>query len=94
MSKSSYTYKVEKGFVLIEDHDQEMSVTNNIRNVLKEIANKEQLSTFKDWNLIYKDTTGNWDGINTTGINFQSFYPIGTKSSIEAMEFVRTTAKE
>ena len=65
MSRSDYSYKVldiPKGkFIAITDLNLgRMSVTNNIENVLEEIAGVESLSLL-EYKIVYRDSEGTWD---------------------------------
>jgi len=88
-SKSSYMVKQEGPFVFITDYDKGMSVTNNIENVLAEIESDlgHPIGEFK---VIYKDTMGQIDGVQTKEGKFHEFYHIGTKTFEEA----KSKAKE
>lgn len=63
MSKSNYTYKIfrDERVISIVDLDGPMSVTNNIDRVVEEITNCEHILISR-FCVIYKDTSGVWDG--------------------------------
>ncbi|WP_445453130.1 hypothetical protein [Flavobacterium sp. 25HG05S-40] len=74
MSKSDYIYKIHQVDKVIEIEDLnlgKMSVTNNIENVVDEIAKKEEINR-DDFKVIYRDSVGNWDGYNTKTKEFIS----------------------
>ena len=82
-SKSSYTAKQEGPFIFITDHDRGMSVTNNVENVLAEVE-EEAGYPIGEFKVIYKDTMGQIDGIQTKENKFHDFYRIGAKTFEEA----------
>lgn len=64
--KSDYDYVVKKDEFLLAIVDKNlggMSVTNNIENVVDEIANVEQINP-EDYQIVYRDSQGEWDGWN------------------------------
>jgi hypothetical protein len=73
MAKSDYKYSIQnfktKPFIVIEDLNKgRMSVTNDIENVIEEIAGKEKLNPVEHY-ILYKDSEGQWDGFNfSTGL--------------------------
>jgi hypothetical protein len=68
-SRASYDYEIcqvnEHWIIIIMDLDLAgaMSVTNDIENVVQEIAIKEK-TDIKDQLIIYRDSARNWDGWN------------------------------
>lgn len=76
--KCDYTYTIEDDNILfIEDLNQgRMSVTNGIEDVLAEIAEKID-TNIQDCSVIYRDSDGMIDGVNTIRGEFSSFYHIG-----------------
>lgn len=83
MTKSDYTYEKQthKGipYILIEDLNQGgMSVTNDMENVLQQIA-KELKTSLDSTIIIYKDSDGVYDGVYTTQ-NKVGFILLRTKS--------------
>jgi len=92
---SDFTYQLRrvKGhyFIMIEDLDiGGMSVTNNIRNVVELIAQREFTSPgeyLQYYKVIYKDSQGRWDGYD---YNSGFFYPIladhWLKAAIQAIK--------
>lgn len=78
MVHASYSYKIssDKKLVMITDNDTgQMSVTNDIENVIAEICEINDLDAdSKVW--IYKDSQGIIDGYNPTG---DCFYHIGVR---------------
>jgi len=67
MTKSDYKYEIlsKQQIIIIEDLDKgNMSVTNDIENVVEQIFMKEKLSSNDNYKIIYKDSRGKWDGYN------------------------------
>lgn len=63
-----YTFQFRKvkghSFIMIEDLNKGgQSVTNGIERVVKEIAKKKEVNPV-EFNIIYKDSEGVWDGYN------------------------------
>ena len=87
--KSDYSFIVADEVLCIADNDGSKSVTNNTENVLNEI--KESLNAgglrMPD-TVIYKDTEGNWDGIEYDGSN-ATFYLLHTRSLTEAIDLAK-----
>ena len=79
MNKSNYTWTVVEGVLCIIDkgpHDKYKTVTNNAENVLEEI--KQDLNYLgKPFPgiVIYKDSTGMWDGMEFHGERLE-FYAL------------------
>lgn len=74
MSKSDYIHKIYQVDKIIEIQDLnlgKMSVTNNIENVIDEIAKEEGINK-SEFKVIYRDSVGNWDGFNTKTNQFIS----------------------
>lgn len=72
--KSDYTFRVietqGRNVISIIDLDLgHMSVTNNIENVLTEIAEIAKIQP-KDYLIVYKDTDGKWDGYDALKKDF------------------------
>ncbi|MEN7549058.1 DUF6011 domain-containing protein [Rapidithrix thailandica] len=86
MFAASYTYRVlPPNILLIIDQDQGgMSVTNDMDNVLLEIAENEALE-LENYRIAYCDSEGCWDGVKVD--NGLRFYPIGVESSEEVLEY-------
>ncbi|HRN92989.1 MAG TPA: hypothetical protein PLS87_11255 [Ferruginibacter sp.] len=66
MAKADYTYALREmdgqKFICIIDQDRgNMSVTNNIEEVVDEILTKEKINS-ADHLIVYRDTDGSWDG--------------------------------
>lgn len=86
-SKSNYTYEISvyKGINVISIQDQGgefMSVTNNIENVVDDIAKLELIDPVK-YKVIYRDSLGIWDGWDTKE---QIFYWLGCRTEEDAKE--------
>lgn len=79
---ADYTYEISKNILSIIDLDLgNTSVTNDIENVITEIAYKEQIDPIK-YKIIYRDSAGFWDGYDFLNENFVH---IGTRSKSEAL---------
>lgn len=74
MSKSDYTYELKtharKQVLMIMDLNLgNMSVTNNIENVVDEICAKEAIKP-GDYMIVYMDSHGYWDGYKSKDKSF------------------------
>jgi hypothetical protein len=83
--KSDYTYQFRKVkgvyFVMLEDQDLGgATLTNNIHNVIIEIAKKETIDP-REYTYIYKDSLGVWDGYN---FSLKQFFPVREKHWLKA----------
>ena len=81
----NYTYTIEEAFICIIDLDNGgKSVTNDIKNIIKEIEDENNffLDSFK---IVYRDSEGIWDAVilNSNGIRFLS---LNVKTNEEAKE--------
>jgi len=94
-SRSSYQYTITLDDVLvIMDNDRGMSVTNNMENVLNEIQNMEGKTFAANQMIIYKDTSGQWDGVEIVGkrngnIESVMFLMLACNSMEEAIEKIK-----
>lgn len=63
-AKADYTYQMLKGNVIaiINQNKGGKSVTNDIENVLAEIAKSEHI-TLAEYKIMYKDSEGDWTGV-------------------------------
>lgn len=90
-SRATFSYELSDDGILqiIDlDHDGAKSVTNDIENVLLDIAQHE--GPLGAYRVIYRDSTQRWDGIKLDEHgHFQSFYPIGVTDQAEALKRVR-----
>lgn len=69
---------------VIEDHDEGMSVTNNAKSVVEEVC--LELGAIPDNSVVvYRDTLGEWDGLNVVGGEFVGFLPFGAATESEAI---------
>jgi len=73
-SKADYTYEIReysgRNIIAIEDLDLgNISVTNDIENVIRDIQDFEKINA-KQYLILYKDSTGSWDGYDPKGKNF------------------------
>lgn len=74
MTKADFHYEIlnfsGRDVILIEDLNRgNMSVTNDIENVVDEIAEGENLDP-KDYMIVYADSAGSWDGWDATTKEF------------------------
>lgn len=74
MARADYTYSIEsyqgRNIIQIEDLNLgNMSVTNDIENVLSEIGRVEKIDP-SSYMVVYKDSTGDWDGFDFKSGNF------------------------
>jgi len=72
--RSDYDYRVDGDVIAITDNDKGRSVTNDLVNVLADLAGEGiDLSQYK---IMYRDTSGIWDGIGHDGGTFTGFFPL------------------
>ena len=77
MPRSTYTAEIIKGVLVIVDQDIGRSVTNDAEQVLLE--QKARLGAEMPEIVIYRDTTGTWDGLDHIGGVFRGFYYLNTR---------------
>lgn len=94
MRRSDYTYELVNNVICITDLDfGNMSVTNDIENVIEEIDNELRIDNLSimEYKIIYCDSNKYWDGVLfkklRTGYHVD-FYPIHTKKIDEALQHV------
>lgn len=86
-TRSDYAYDIDKAnkVVFIEDLNRgRMSVTNDIENVIVEIANDENFEV-DSMKWVYKDSDGIWDGYDPSE---NSFIALGVESRQEALSLI------
>lgn len=90
MTRSDFSYKiVDDIFIcIVDEYAGRMSVTNDIENVIKYISTTLNKS-IDNYKVIYKDTEGIIDGINTLNGEFKTFYHIGASTFNEAIEKIK-----
>lgn len=79
--RAEYNYKIDDNLVYIEDTGGWKSVTNDMENVLADIAKDNKISCKK---IMHKDSDGIWDGVranisvvdNKVSVSGIEFYPI------------------
>jgi hypothetical protein len=87
---SDYSYSIQGQIILVIDEDKGgTSVTNNISNVLRDIAIKEGIDPV-GFNIAYKDSMGNWDGVSLSSNGKASFYPIREPGAEGVLEYFRS----
>jgi hypothetical protein len=93
MAQSDYEFAVSDDFILIRDMNLgNMSVTNNIETVVREVAaivHKVEGKPLRCFRLLYMDSERMVDGILTTDNRFDSFYHLGCKDFNEAKSKAR-----
>jgi hypothetical protein len=83
---SDYIYFIKGKVLIIEDSDLgNRSVTNDIQNVLTAI--KTELE-FLPETIIYRDSEGNFDGVEHEQGIFKRFYPVNETDFEKALEKV------
>jgi hypothetical protein len=87
-NRAEYDYGFDGRILWIEDLGGLKSVTNDIENILADIAILHGVSMIKGKHIMYKDSMGIWDGINaevteierfgtaSISVNRISFFPI------------------
>ncbi len=76
-SRSSYDWQLhEPNILFIEDNDRGMSVTNNIENVLQEIRAELDSHNLDHLQIIYRDTNGMIDGVDTRNNQYAGIFSI------------------
>lgn len=79
----------DNGCICIIDLNEGVSVTNDIENVLQTIQidmiNHMVHKPLKDHKIMYRDSTGTWDGVTWTGERAE-FFPIQEKEESLALE--------
>lgn len=88
-STADYTYELHGNVVCIIDHDNGMSVTNDIERVLADI--KGEGVPLGSYRVIYRDTMGVWDEVvlNDDG-TFRAFKSINEQQFDAALAKVQT----
>ncbi len=86
MARADYIHKIiqcaGRNVIVIEDLDLgSTSVTNDIENVVNEIAKMEKIDP-ADHMIVYKDSDGTWDGWNHPN---GQFIPLGEDSYQDAV---------
>lgn len=91
MSKATFEYEVsDDNIVQIIDLDRGASVTNDMENVLADIAQAECLPSLAGCHIICRDSMQRWDGVRLDEQGrFQGFYPIGVAEQTQAVARVR-----
>lgn len=75
MKRADYIYSLEKyrnriDCIVIEDLNLgSVSVTNEIENIINDISSIEKVKA-QQFLVVYKDSTGQWDGYNTISNEF------------------------
>lgn len=89
--RASFDFDVsEDKIVQIIDQDNGRSVTNDIINVLADIAKAEGLPSLAGYQVVYQDTMQQWDGVQLDAAGrFQRIYPIGAADQAAAVAQVR-----
>ncbi len=88
MRRADYTYEVGKyknkvDVITIKDLNLgSTSVTNDIENVVSDISRLEKLKA-EDYMIVFKDSTGHWDGWDSSK---QQFVLLGMDNWYDAIE--------
>ncbi len=90
---ASYSFRIVNSILAITDNDdgQGASVTNAVQSVLTEIAG--QLKAPFPSMVIYRDSSGMWDGIRHEGGQFKGFYPIREANLDRALTIAASKAR-
>jgi hypothetical protein len=88
--RSTFTFSAVDGFVLIEDRNKGMSVTNDAENVIAHIAGQVDLTGKR---VLYRDSEGRWDELLVQDGRFAGFRLVGARGSWrEAVEMANRAA--
>jgi uncharacterized protein YbaR (Trm112 family) len=88
--RAEYTYTVQRGVVCIVDHDNGKSVTNDIREVLRDIAGEGvELATHR---VIYRDTHRIWDEVVLLNGQFSDFRSLNERELDAALAKLQGSA--
>ena len=86
-SRADFTYTIEDGILCIIDLDNgNMSVTNDIENVIADIEASE--GQIEGTRILYRDSWGVWDRYIKTGPNGK-FECIGVKNKAAAIDILK-----
>lgn len=92
-AKSDYGYVIDQKILFIEDRDLgNRSVTNDIENVLSDIIESEKNNEgflLDNYSIIYRDSSGSIDGVETRDNRFLRFYSIGEDDYEAAIKKVK-----
>ena len=83
MYRASYTARVEDVAIVIEDMNCGRSVTNDAENVITDLRERGFDLSLP---VIYRDTTGRWDGMEVHNGRFAGFYPLNSPGSTDYAE--------
>jgi hypothetical protein len=89
-NRSDYAYHINSKHgqqaLVIEDLNRGgMSVTNNIEAIIAEIADEIGTSIYQ-MPIVYRDSEGQYDGINGEKLRSDTFYGIGAKEEKDAVK--------
>lgn len=88
-AKADYKYEINGNIIFIEDLDLgNKSVTNDIENILEDVAEEHNLE-LNNFHVIYRDCTGDIDGVLIRNNEFSSFYSIGEKDYESAVKKIK-----
>jgi hypothetical protein len=76
--RSTFSVMTTDGFVLVEDRNQGMSVTNDAENVIEYLASLYDLGKLR---VLYRDSSGRWDELAVKDGRFCGFRFVGTMGS-------------
>lgn len=84
--RAEYQHSFVNGVLCIVDtgHETTKSLTNDIEHVLAELS--ASLGKLMPTSVVYRDSTGRWDGIRHSGGAFGGFIAIGARTREQAVE--------
>ena len=77
---------IDEDIIAIEDLNGDKSVTNDIERVIRTTG---EYVTIGDRKVVYRDSSGRWDGVLVRDGAFRSFVPIGQFNRELAIEHAR-----
>ncbi|HTB46258.1 MAG TPA: DUF3846 domain-containing protein [Acetobacteraceae bacterium] len=89
--RSSYGWTTSQGCIVVTDLDEGgLSVTNDIERVIEDLV---AAGADVDQPIVYRDSTGKWDGVLTEHGRFKDFLPFSEPSATEAIATWRRLAE-
>jgi len=89
--RAAFEYDLTADYILIVlDQGAAKSVTNDIGNVLADIARVQELPSLAGYRAVYQDSEGTWAGINLNAQGaFTGFYGLGRRVTEEKEALAR-----
>ncbi len=81
-ARSSYTWGIDGDYVVIIDQGGSVSVTNDVEAVIADLVT--QGIDVDSKRVVYRDSTGTWDGMRTSNGQFRGFRILGSPSLMAA----------